>query len=150
MAKDHTAGLPQNLSVRWLNLTIPQIRGKLKDHNVDVSDYHVRQIVELRGFKKRSFVKFKTFKDLKDRDAQYRKTERIVSQCLDQGIHVLSIDTKKKEMIGNFRRSSQVLCQGTPRSFDHDFQSYSEGMIVPHGIYDVGVNTVYMPIGVCY
>lgn len=147
IAKDHTAGLPQDLSVKWLNLTILQIREKLKEHNIGVSDYHVRQMVEMRGFKKRSFVKFKTFKDVKDRDAQFRKIERIVSQCLDQGIPVLSIDTKRKEMIGNFKRSGQVLCQSTPKSLDHDFQSYSNGTIVPHGIYDVGTNTGYMTIG---
>lgn len=150
IAKKHTAGLPQDLSVKWLNLTIPQIREKLKEHNIGVSDYHVRQMVEMRGFKKRSFVKFKTFKDVKDRDTQFRKIGRIVNQCLDQEIPVLSIDTKKKEMIGNFKRSGQVLCQCTPKSFDHDFQSYSNGTIVPHGIYDVGTNTGYMTIGISH
>lgn len=150
IAKKHTAGLPQDLSVKWLNLTIPQIREKLKEHNIGVSDYHVRQMVEMRGFKKRSFVKFKTFKDVKDRDAQFKKIERLVNHCLNQGIPVLSIDTKKKEIIGNFKRNGQVLCQGVPKSFDHDFLSYSAGIIVPHGIYDVGGNTGYMTIGVSH
>lgn len=104
-------------------------------------------MVAIRGFRKRSFVKFKTFKDVKDRDAEFRKIERIVSWCLDQGIPVLSIDTKKKEMNGNFKRSGQVLCLGTPKFFDHDFMSYITGTIVPHGIYNVGTNTGYMTIG---
>lgn len=147
IVKDHTAGLPQDDSVRWLNLTTPQIREKLKEHNVDVSDYHVRQMISIRDFKKRSFVKFQTFKNVKDRDAQFQKINNIIGLCLDKGIPVLSIDTKKKEMIGNFKRSGKVLCQESPKALDHDFQSYSEGTIVPHGIYDVGTNTGYLTIG---
>lgn len=147
IAKDHTAGLPQDLSVRWVNLTIPQIREELEIREIEVSDYHVRQMVKMRGFKKRSFVKSKTFKDVKDRDAQFRKIGRIVSRCLDQKVPVLSIDTKKKEMTGNFKRSGLVLCDGVPKALDHDFQTYSTCTIVPHGIYDIGANTGYMTIG---
>ena len=147
IAKVHTAGLPQDDSVRWLSLTTPQIKERLKERNIEVSEYHVRQMASMRGFKKRSFVKFKIFKDVKDRDAQFQKINKIVDQCLDKGIPVLSIDTKKKEMIGNFKRSGKVLCQETPKALDHDFQSFSEGTIVPHGIYDVGTNTGYLTIG---
>lgn len=147
IAKVHTAGLPQNDSVRWLSLTVPQIREKLKEYGVEVSDYHVRQMISIRGFRKRSFIKSKTVKSVKDRDAQFQKINNIVGQCFDKGIPVLSIDTKKKEMIGNFKRGGKVLCQESPKAFDHDFQSYSKGAIVPHGIYDVGANTGYLTIG---
>lgn len=52
----HKAGLPQDDSVRWVGLTKPQIREIFKERGMDVSDYHVRQMVAARGFKKRSFV----------------------------------------------------------------------------------------------
>ena len=147
ISKEHTAGLPQDDSVRWLNLSVVQIREELAVRGVYVSDYHVRQMISMRGFKKRSFVKSKTYKDVEDRDAQFQKINEVVNQCLDMGIPVLSIDTKKKEMIGNFKREGKVFCQGTPTALDHDFTSYSECTIVPHGIYDVGTNTGYMTIG---
>ena len=95
----HTAGLPQDDSVRWVSLTTPQIREIFKERGIDISDYHVRQMVAVRGFKKRSFVKSKTLKDDKDRDAQSQKINTLTEQCLNQGIPVLSIDTKKQEMI---------------------------------------------------
>ena len=53
-----------------------------------------------RGFKNRSFVKDKTLKDVKDRNAQFKKIQEIRSECETYGIPIFSIDTKKKEMIG--------------------------------------------------
>ena len=143
----HTAGLPQDDSVRWVSLTTAQIREIFKERGIDISDYHVRQMAAARGFKKRSFVKSKTLKEVKDRNAQFQKIATLTERCLDQGLPVLSIDTKKKEMIGNFKRGGQVLCKEQPKALDHDFLSFADGMIVPQGIYDVGTNTGYLTIG---
>jgi len=143
----HTAGLPQDDSVKWVSLSTHQIREVFKERGIDISDYHVRQMACARGFKRRSFLRAKTFKEVKDRDAQFRKIARLTEQCLSRGIPVLSVDTKKQEMIGNFKRPGQVLCKEHPKALDHDFQTFSEGTIVPHGIYDVGTNTGYLNIG---
>ena len=147
IVKAHTAGLPQDDSVRWVSLTTPQIREIFKERGIDVSDYHVCQMVAARGFKKRSFAKSKTLKDVKNRNAQFQKIARLTEQCLSQGIPVLSMDTKKHEMIGNFKRPGQVICKEQPKALDHDFQSFADGMIIPQGIYDVGTNTGYLTIG---
>ena len=146
----HTAGLPQDDSVRWVSLTIPQIREIFKERGIDISDYHVRQMVAARGFKKRSFVKSKTLKDDKDRDAQFQKIDTLVEQCLNQGVPVLSIDTKKQEMIGNFKRPGQVICKEQPKALDHDFLSFADGKIVPQGIYDIAMNIGYLTIGLSH
>lgn len=53
VVKSQTAGLLQDDSVRWLNLTTAQIKEKLKERNIELSDYHVRHMVSIRGFKKR-------------------------------------------------------------------------------------------------
>ena len=50
-------------------------------------------------------------------------------------------------MIGNFKRQGTVSCKGQPKSYDHDFKTFSEGTVVPHGIYDVGANTGYLSLG---
>ena len=76
----NTAGLPQDDSVKWVSLTTPQIREIFKERGIDISDYHVRQMVAARGFKKRSFVKSKTLKEDKDRDAQFRKINALTEQ----------------------------------------------------------------------
>ena len=143
----HTAGLPQDDSVKWISLTTTQIREIFKERGIDISAYHVRQMLAVRGFKKRSFVKSKTLKDVEDRDAQFQKVARLTEQCLNHRLPVLSVDTKKKEMTGNFKRDGQVLCKEQPKALDHDFQSFADGMIVPQGIYDVATNTGYLNIG---
>ena len=50
-------------------------------------------------------------------------------------------------MIGNFKRQGTVSCKGKPKAYDHDFKSFSDGIIVPYGIYDVGANTGYLTLG---
>ena len=147
IADTHTAGLPQDDSVIWLTVSVPQIVALFKERGIEVSRYVVCQMKKARNFKERSFVKTLTLKDVKDRNAQFEKIEKVLSECVSKGIPIFSIDTKKKEMIGNFKRQGTVSCKGVPKSYDHDFKTFSEGTIVPHGIYDVGTNTGYLSLG---
>lgn len=134
IADTYTAGLPQDDSVVWLTATAPQIIAMFKERGIDVSRYVVSQMKKARGFKERSFVKALTLKEVKDRNAQFEKIERVRSECVTNGIPIFSIDTKKKEMIGNFKRQGTVSCKGRPKSYDHDFKTFSGGTVVPHGI----------------
>jgi len=143
----HTAGLPQDEDVIWVSMTVPQIVKGLADDGFHVSKYVVRQILESLGFRRRSFIKDLPMKDVKDRDEQFLNIAEIREKASEIGIPVISIDTKKKELIGNFKRDGKVICKGTPKSLDHDFATFSDGQIVPHGIYDVVKNVGYMTIG---
>ena len=67
-----------------------------------------------RGFKERSFVKALTLKDVKDRNAQFEKIQNVRSECESNNIPIFSIDTKKKELVGNFKRQGTVSCKGQP------------------------------------
>ena len=100
-----------------------------------------------RGFKEQSYVKALTMKDVKDRNAQFEKIQKVRSECESNNIPIFSIDTKKKEMIGIFKRQGTVSCKGQPKAYDHDFTTFSDGPIVPHGISDVGANTGYLTLG---
>ena len=144
----YTAGLPQDPDVIWLTVSTPQIVSLFKERGIAVSPYLVRQMKDVRGFKDRSFVKAMTLKDVKDRNAQFERIRSVVKACEAADIPVLSIDTKKKEMLGNFKRAGKVASKGgTPKSYDHDFKTFSNGTIVPHGIYDVGANKGYLTLG---
>ena len=81
------------------------------------------------------------------KNAQFEKIEKVRSECISLGIPIFSIDTKKKKMIGNFKRQGKVSCKGQQKSYNRDIQSFADGVIVPHGIYDVGTNTAYMTLG---
>ena len=141
------AGLPQDEGVIWVSMSAPEIARKMADNGCYVSEYIVRQILERLGFCRRSFTKDLPMKDVKDRDAQFQNIAEIREKAAEINLPIISIDTKKKELVGNFKREGKVLAIGHPRSLDHDFATFSDGQIVPHGIYDVTKNVGYMTIG---
>lgn len=144
----YTAGLPQDPDVIWLTVSTSQIVSLFKERGITASPYLVRRMKDVRGFKDRSFVKAMTLKEVKERNAQFEKIKNVVTECEASAVPVLSIDTKKKEMLGNFKRAGKVSSKGgTPKSYDHDFKTFSNGTIVPHGIYDVGANKGYLTLG---
>ena len=60
---------------------------------------------------------------------------------------IISIDTKKKEYIGNFYRAGQLYTTAPLETYDHDFTSFAEGRVIPHAIYDLQLNTGFINIG---
>jgi hypothetical protein len=91
--------------------------------------------------------KCKTLKEVGNRDEQFEYIAQIKQEFTDNQLPVLSIDSKKKEMTGNFYRAGKVYCTEAQEVNDHDFNSFSEGAAIPHGIYDVSKNTCYLSIG---
>ena len=86
-------------------------------------------------------------KDIKGRNEQFIKIAALKRYYLSRGYAVLSIDTKKKEYLGPFYRPGQVYGDAPLRCYDHDFNSFATGKIVPYGIYDLGRNEGHMFIG---
>ena len=143
----HMAGLPQDEEVVWIGLSTPQIRREFLKRGHNVSCHVIRGMLASAGLKRRSFLKSLPLREVEDRDAQFVKIGMAKDTCIEAGIPIISVDTKKKEMIGNFKRDGQVYCTSSPETSDHDFETFSEGTIVPHGIYDIARNTGYLSIG---
>jgi hypothetical protein len=116
---------------------------------MSVVTIHVRQMLRLRGYKKRKSVKMNDLSQVEQRNEQFEKINLYRKQFTDMNFPVLSIDTKKKEMPGNFYRSGSCRSQDMRRVNDHDFSSFSDGQIIPHGIYDINTNTGYITLGTC-
>ena len=155
--EDNTAGLPQDDQVRWLAISVTGLLSKLRERGIYTTRYIVEQVLDELGYRRRSFKKGLPMKTVEGRDEQFRKIEEARKDCAAKGIPVFSIDTKKKELIGrstsgrlqgkNFKRSGQVLCQGKPKAYDHDFPTFADGQIVPYGIYDTQANNGYLVLG---
>ena len=99
------------------------------------------------GFVLRQSQKKKSYKQHPDRNQQFEKIQSLKEQYQQLGQPVISIDTKKKELLGNFYRKGKLYTQSTIEVLDHDFPSYSEGKVVPHGIYDIGLNKAHINLG---
>lgn len=146
----HTAGLPQDEDVAWVSLTKTQIQNELAEAGFVISRYHITQILDSLELKERSFRKDIPMRDVKDRNEQFEKITSVRESLKEVGIPIISVDTKKKELLGNFKRDGKALSNGTLKSFDHDFATFGNGTMVPHGIYDVTRNVGYMTMGVSH
>lgn len=85
--------------------------------------------------------------EYKERDRQFKKIGRLKSKYEREGNPVISIDTKKKEKLGNLYRDGKLYCQEAEVVYDHDYPSLSEGTVIPHGIYDLTFNDGMINIG---
>lgn len=146
----HTAGLPQDEDVVWVSLTKTQIQNELAEAGFVISRYHITQILDSLELKERSFRKDIPMRDVKDRNEQFENIASVRESLEKVGIPIISVDTKKKELLGNFKRDGKALSNGTLKSFDHDFATFGNGTVVPHGIYDVRRNVGYMTMGVSH
>ena len=142
-----TAGLPQDKDVKWTYLSPRQIVAGLSERGLTISLYHVKQMLALRGYTKRSVLKMNSLKEVEGRNEQFERIAAYRESFGAQGLPIISIDTKKKELIGNFSRIGTAYSTGERHGNDHDFLTAASGQIVPHGIYDVNDNTGYVTLG---
>jgi hypothetical protein len=92
-------------------------------------------------------VKKEAGADHADRNRQFEYIAAQKKAFLEAGLPVVSVDTKKKELVGNFKNSGQEWCQNPKRVNLHDFAQDAVGRAVPYGIYDVGHNLGFVCVG---
>jgi hypothetical protein len=145
--QNYTAGSPMNENVRWTNLTYTRISEFLKAQGMNVGRYVVKKMMKTIGYGRRKMVKCKTMAQTTFRNEQFENIKKKIKEFINNGLPVLSIDTKKKEQVGNFYRDGHLLTKDKIEVYDHDFKSFSQGDVVPHGIYDVFMNICYLTLG---
>lgn len=146
MLHDHTAGSPQQ-QVIWTDLTARDIAERLGERDVRVSVHIVEQLLVEHDYRRRKAVKGLPMGHHQSRDEQFLNLARLKQEYLDAGGPILSLDTKKRELIGHFCRPGQLLTRQTLVTFDHDFPSFAEGVVIPHGLYDLRLNKGYVHLG---
>lgn len=147
---DHrTAGDPMRHNLVWTDLTPREIADSLdqQDLSVSVGPRIVRRILDTLGFARRQIAKVLPGGETLDRDPQFRHLAHLIQDFQQAGNPILSIDTKKKECLGTLYRDGKVYCQEALQAFDHDFASLAQGVIIPHGIYDLVLNHGWLHLG---
>ena len=145
---EQTRGDPQS-ALRWICKSTRTIAKELGQQKHPVSHMKVAQILHGLDYSLQSNRKTEEGADHPDRDAQFRHINATVKKCLRQGIPVISVDTKKKELVGNYindgrqwRAAKQpVAVQG------HDFPNPDVPRAYPYGIYDIGRNAGFVNVG---
>jgi len=139
--REHTAGDPMREGVKWTELTRREISQRLAERGTPAGRGVVKQSLKRHGYVKRKAQKVKAMGPRHpDRNAQFENIARLKQEHLEAGQPVVSMDTKKKELLGNFYRDGKLYTQEVIRVFDHDFPGAAGGAVFPHGLYDMGLN----------
>ena len=134
--------------VKWTDLTRREICGRLAKRGTPAGRRVVKHLLQKHSYVKRKARKTQAMGPRHpDRDAQFQNIARLKQEFLDAGDPVISMDTKKKELLGNFYRDGTLYTQQAIQVFDHDFPGAASGVVFPHGLYDVGLNRGHINLG---
>lgn len=143
-----TRGDPES-PLLWTCKSTRTLAWELRSRRHPISHEKVAQMLREKGYSLQGNRKTEEGEDHPDRDAQFRHINREVRRAMAQGLPVISVDTKKKELIGNFEnKGRQWRRKGTAeRVKGHDFPDPSVPRAYPYGIYDLGRNTGFVNVG---
>ena len=131
---------------KWLNCRLRDVEERLDQQGHKVSVPVISRLLRAHDYRLRVNVKELVGKQEPERDAQFRHILAQRTQHHAVGQPVLSVDTKKKELVGNFKNPGRIWCQEPEEVNVHDFRQDAVGRAVPYGIYDLQNNrgTVYV------
>ncbi len=134
--------------VIWTSLTPGQIADELSARGMPVCRDTAQDLLDAFGYHRRQARKNVPLGTCEHRDEQFRNIAELKEQYLAAGDPVVSMDTKKKEYLGNFHRPGRIWTTGLIETLDHDFHRSGDGsVVIPHGLYDVGRNVGHITLG---
>jgi hypothetical protein len=143
-----TRGDPES-PLRWVCKSTRTLAAQLTRQKHPISHVKVAQLLGEQGYSLQSNRKTEEGEDHPDRDAQFRHINTQVKRALTKGTPVISVDTKKKELLGDYDNGGQQwLPAKQPLKVNgHDFPSPDVPRAYPYGIYDVDRNTGFVNVG---
>ena len=142
-------GDPQG-PLRWSSKSGSKLAGALREQGHQVADRTVLKTLKALGYSLQANSKTREGTQHPDRDGQFRHIAQAAAEALAAGQPVISIDTKKKELVGDFKAVGRELRpKGSPLPVRvHDFKDPLLGKAVPYGIYDLAQDTGWVNVGI--
>jgi Rhodopirellula transposase DDE domain len=136
--------------LRWSSKSGAKLAGGLREAGHQVADRTVLKILKELGYSLQANRKTREGAQHPDRDAQFRHIGETVSAALAAGRPVISVDTKKKELVGDFKAVGRELRpKGSPIPVRvHDFKDPELGKAIPYGVYDLADDTGWVSVGI--
>ena len=143
-----TRGDPES-PLRWICKSTRTLATQLTEQGHPISYVKVAQLLHEQNYSLQGNRKTEEGADHPDRDAQFRHINACVKRSLAAGMPVISVDTKKKELVGNYSNSGrQWLVSKLPHQVSgHDFPDPEVPRAYPYGIYDLGRNAGFVNVG---
>lgn len=149
LMEEDTAGDPMT-GLKWTRRTTAKISRELASLGIAVSPRTVARL--LRKMKYSLRVNHKQLSRVckispQDRNAQFEHIAQLRERCAARGLPLISVDTKKKELVGRFKNPGVAWSREPTLVKDHDFPSEAEGKAVPYGVYDLTANRATLCVG---
>jgi len=148
LIEPETIGDPES-PLRWLCKSTRSLSVELGRRRHPISHAKVAQLLHEQNYSLQSNRKTEEGEDHPDRDAQFRHINKQVKEALKTGLPVISVDTKKKELIGNYENKGQQWqpAKQPVKVSGHDFPDPTVPRAFPYGIYDVARNAGFVNVG---
>lgn len=144
-----TRGDPES-PLRWTCKSTAQLADELTRHRHPVSPRTVATLLKGAGYSLQANRKTREGTSHPDRDAQFRYLNAAITDCHQHGQPAISVDTKKKELVGDFKNGGRTWRpHGQPANVRvHDFLDPRLGKAIPYGVYDLANNEGWVSVGV--
>lgn len=144
-----TRGDPES-PLRWTSKSTRRLSDELREQGYKVSPRKVSQMLHELGYSLQATHKTTEGKQSPDRNAQFEFLYERIDEYQARGAPVISVDTKKKELVGDFKNGGREWQpKGEPEPVRvHDFIDPKFGKVVPYGIYDIAENSGWVNVGI--
>jgi transposase len=144
-----TRGDPES-PLRWTSKSAAKLAGALGKRGYAVSDRTVSRLLKRMGYSLQANRKTREGADHPDRDAQFQHINDTVALALERGQPAISVDTKKRELVGDFKAVGRELePRGKPVEVrTHDFKDKDLGHAIPYGVYDLQNDEGWVNVGI--
>src|SRR6059058_2575933 len=134
----------------WTSKSLDKLCAALKDMQHDVCPNVVAKLLRKLGYSLQSNRKTREGSTHPDRDAQFHYLDRQMKKHMSEHSPVISVDTKKKELVGDFKNGGRELRpKASPEPVRvHDFAVPELGKVAPYGVYDIAANTGWINLGI--
>jgi Rhodopirellula transposase DDE domain len=142
-------GDPESL-LRWTSKSVRHLAEGLRELGHEAHFTTVAQLLRALGYSLQANVKTREGRQHPDRDAQFRHINAVAKRAVERGQPVISVDTKKKELVGDFKNAGREWRpKGEPELVRvHDFKDKQLGKAIPHGIYDLRTDEGWVTVGI--
>lgn len=144
-----TAGDPMT-GLKWTRRTTAKIAVELSSVGIEISDRTVARLLKKMHFSLRVNQKKFAGASPDERDSQFAHIADLRESFAAEGLPVISVDTKKRELVGRFKNSGVAWDREPVPVNDHDFRSDAIGIAIPYGVYDVQANRGTVFVGTTY
>jgi len=149
--EENTAGDPMSY-LKWTNKSTYTIAQELTSKGKNISEDTTGRIIKQLGYSLQLNVKSKESGSSEERDSQFRYINEQVKIFAKKNMPVISVDAKKKELVGNFKNNGRRwLKKGEAEMVNiYDFESLAKGKAIPYGIYEVLKNNGFVNVGISH